>query len=93
MYKIFKYNLMENGEFVKEIKTNCPTKILSVKVQNGLPVLYALVESGYENVNEIVYIKCLVTGEPTEELGSYKFLDTLMLNEDKFVFHIFGYVR
>lgn len=86
MRRIFKYELtMEDVCTVKSYNYFDP---LCVKVQNGKPVLYAIVDEETEPCNHRILI--YGTGfKVGPYLDSSKYIGTFMLNDDELVFHVF----
>ena len=63
-------------------------EILSVKVQNDIPVLYAIVEDSRESRSVGIVMKG--TGHPfNENVGVEDFVGTININQGNLMFHIF----
>lgn len=86
MRRIFKYEL--TVEDVQVIETFTLFEPLSVKVQKGTPVLYAIVDD--ETVPAKVRIRTYGTGFVVEPYTmQYEYVGTYLLNEGDLVFHVF----
>lgn len=87
--QIFKYPIEITDS--QEISMPIGSEILCVKVQYGKPVIYALVEKGFDE-KEKVPIGVFGTGHDIEEdecLGRNTYLGTFLLSNDSLVFHVF----
>ena len=85
MISIWKYPMeVEEFQFV-EMPVN--SMILSVQIQNGIPVIWAKVNTE-EKQTEKRKFKMVPTGGYIEEEKS-KFLETLQFNHGKFILHVF----
>ena len=90
METIWKYELEVTD--TQNIQMPKNAQILSVEMQSGTPVLYALVDT--DNNPEICLIEIFGTGhEIINDLGvRRKYLGTFMMRNDRLVFHVFkGY--
>ena len=87
MKTVYKYQL-EVTDF-QSINMPQGAKILNVKVKEGIPWLYAIVDSE-EKIIEARPIFTFGTGRPL--IGEYDFIDTYQFSGD-FVFHVFEGVK
>ena len=69
-------------------KVNLPmgAKILCIKVQNGIPCLWALIDKE-QTYDEAVTIRCAGTGHDIKDEVEY--IDTIMVAGGALVFHLF----
>ena len=81
--KIFKYPI-GLGSTILEIPE--PAKILSVQVQDGMAVLYALADEEEKMVRK--HITTIMTGQDADLFNS-EYIGTLMLDGGMFVLHAF----
>lgn len=72
-----------------EFEMSKDASILCVKMQNGIPTLWALIDLDAEKVQRKFYM--LPTGVQPESLDfeSMVYIDTVMHSMDSLVFHIF----
>ena len=87
MKKVWKYALKFGNEFV-----NMPrgSKILSVGVQGGHIVIYALVNPDPNEVEVARYVMVTPTGVgPSMEEFRTEFIGTVFLSNTELVFHVF----
>ena len=61
-------------------------KILCIKVQNGTPCLWALIDKD-ATYDELVTIRCAGTGHDIKE--DVEYIDTIMISGGALVFHFF----
>ncbi|ALA47907.1 hypothetical protein ABE137_12110 [Brevibacillus laterosporus] len=85
MKKIFKYPFESN----EIIYLPVGAKILSIKLQRGKPVIYAIVNTLVKGIEPYEFI-AVCTGEDADKIEDYKFIGTLMFgNNQTYVEHIF----
>ena len=86
MRRIFKYELtLEDVCMIESYNFFDP---LCVKVQNGKPVLYAIVDDETDKCKHRIEI--YGTGFKVDEyIDSSKYIGTFMLNDAELVFHVF----
>jgi len=85
MKTVYKYPLeIDDVQFISMPKGAKP---LCVKVQNGNPCLWALVNP-YEE-EESVMIRCAGTGHEINEEGELVYIDSLLMYGGDLVFHFF----
>ena len=89
MKVIYKYPLLLIDKQTVEIPVN--TKIINVKNQHGLLVLYGIVDLEYIDEKENVTIYVVGTGHHKEDnfFEKLEFLDTVMFQSGTLMFHIF----
>lgn len=85
MKTIYKYPL----EAVDAQRVTLPanSKLLCIKLQNGTPCLWALVDPN-ETYSEGIDIRCAGTGHNIEE-ENLEYIDTVLMYNDRLVFHFF----
>jgi hypothetical protein len=86
MKTIFKYSLEITDTQIIRIPKK--SKILSVQTQNGIPCIWALVETNEEPVDRKIAV--IGTGNPFW-LKEYDFLGTIQTRQGALVWHIFEY--
>lgn len=84
MKTIYKYQL-KIADY-QEIKMPCYAKILTVKLQNGIPNIWALVDPETSSLFTRK-IRMAGTGHPVEDDAEY--IGTILIHSDTLVFHIF----
>jgi len=87
--QIFKYSLQIADR--QEISMPVGANILCVKMQYGNPVLYAIVDKGFDEKENIV-IGVYGTGHDIKEnecTGYNQYLGTFLTANDSLVFHVF----
>jgi hypothetical protein len=85
--KIYKYSI----ESEKRQTLDCPkeSEVLSVQIQNGVPVLWALVDAGPNDARIAKKeIHVYATGETIEE-SNLNYIGTFQMREGRLVFHVF----
>lgn len=85
MITIHKYQLDINDTIV--VRTHTGARILSVQVQNGVPCIWALVDTNSEKVTRI--LQCRGTGHDCEGVIPDRFVGTFQLHGGALVFHLF----
>lgn len=86
MKTIWKYTLIATEE--QTINAPEGAQVLSVQVQYGVPVLWALVDP--EARKEAREIRMHGTGHPISDgLDGYTFIDTIQMAKGELVFHFF----
>ncbi len=83
MQTVFKYPLKIQDE--QQVKLPRGARLLRVMVQNGVPCLWAQVESGRDTEDRTIFIHG--TAHPVDPNGEY--LDSFMVNDGALVFHVF----
>ncbi len=86
MKTIYKYQLAVVDEQV--IPLPCTAEILSVGVQHGNPVLWAVVDPSHE-VSDGQKILICGTGNPMPVRGVDEFIGTFQLLDGNFIGHVF----
>ena len=86
MIKIFKYPLSLESKFTLDLPKE--SKILSVQVQNLVPVLWAFVDTDIHEKEPKIF-RCYYTGENIPDSDSLIYLDTMQLMGGTLVAHIF----
>lgn len=85
MNRIYKYTLSPDNEII-EIPSN---SILSCESQEDNIVVYAIINTE-DTENRKFEFKVIGTGIDIDvDISQYNFLDTVKMNNDKFVFHVF----
>ena len=82
--RIFKYGIIIRDEF--SISMPIGAEILSVKVQHGIPQLWAIVDD-HQADKESRTFKVYGTGHVAPESGT--FIDTFLMCDDDLVWHLF----
>ena len=85
MKRVYKYPLEIADE--QSVLLPCEAKPLCVKLQNGKPCLWALVDLNIQK-NEVRTVRCAGTGHDIED-GYDTYLGTIMLFDGQLVFHFF----
>ena len=87
MKTIYKYKL-EITDF-QNIQTFEGAKPLCVKLQNGEPFLWCLVETDAKQ--DVLTIRCAGTGHDlkVKRYSDVEYIDTVLMCRDAFVFHFF----
>lgn len=85
MKTIYKYPLEQRN--INEVEMPEGAEILSVQVQNEIPVLWAIVDT--ENPNEKRKIRIIGTGHEINACEMMIFIDTFQLPKLGLVFHVF----
>ena len=87
MKTIYKYQLLITDEQI--IQTYEGAKPLCVKLQNGVPCLWCLVET--EANPDIMTIRCAGTGHDlgVKRYDDVEYIDTILICGDSLVFHFF----
>ena len=83
MLTIWKYELKTTGRQVVEMPAD--PQILSVAVQNGIPCLWAMVDSERPRQGRVIRIHG--TGQRLAVI--HEFIGTFMLHDGALVFHVF----
>ena len=67
------------------------TKILTVQLQDGVPMLWAIVDTkgNYKTIG----IRTFGTGHEMDTNNKYKYIGTYLIRNDKFVGHVFEVVK
>ncbi len=83
--KIWKYPI---DTTIDEITIEMPegARILSFKVQRGIPTLWALIN--LDNKFEKRHFRIIGTGQSIEE-DNLKYIDSIQLAGEKYIFHLF----
>lgn len=89
MQKIFKYQLANHG--VRHIEMPIDAVILSVREQNNIACLWALVDTSKQLENRVFDI--YVTGEEITVPEQKRFIGTVLLNNGDFVVHVFEIIN
>lgn len=95
MKKIFKYPLdadydgmTARWEPCKAMELPCGAQILSVDIQNGKPVMWALVNPDAPMEKRKIYISN-TGGELPDDFGRRRFIGTLLFGGGRIVLHVF----
>lgn len=86
MKKIYKYTLKPTSEQTITIPSN--SRILSVEEQYSNIVVYALVDTTKEEIEDY-YFQIRGTGHDADYLEDYTFLGTVKLHDGQLMFHVF----
>lgn len=87
MKSVWKFKLDPSQNNIVEMPLG--TKILSIKCQREDIVIYGLVSLNEES-KEVYSLEIFGTGEPIPSyINSYEFLDTVNMNNDELIFHVF----
>jgi len=88
MKTIWKYQLaMTDNQIIKMPKG---AKILCAQIQNGIPQLWALVESDVPETDR--YIEIYGTGHKVNGLNERDYISTIQMQEGSLIFHVFEYL-
>lgn len=87
MITIYKYKIQVVDD--QTISIPLGAKLLTVQVQNGIPCLWALVDT--EQKHEDVFIEIVGTGNPVTGTDSREYISTFQLHGGRLVFHVFKY--
>ena len=82
--RIFKH-VIESSDSVLTIGWR--SRVLSAKNQRGKIVVYYA--ESFSQRKQQIRIKTFLTGEELPEISNMHFLDTILLNDDSFVVHVF----
>lgn len=85
-WRIWKFQLRVTD--VQEIEIPHSSKFLSVQLQNGVPMLWALCPTGYTKVKRRIYT--FGTGNPISIKDVGKFISTYQLHGGQLVWHVFA---
>ena len=83
--RVYKYPLEITDE--QSVSLPCEARPLCVKLQNGKPYLYALVDPSIQH-DEVRTVRCAGTGHDIED-GYDTYLGTILTPNYSFVFHFF----
>lgn len=90
MLKVYKYDVLLTDNF--EIEMPCGAQLLSFQVQNGEPVLWALVDPEARHMKR--YFRLAGTGHKIERApADLLFIGTVQLHGGALVFHLFEALR
>lgn len=89
MKRILKYSLHSEG--IYSVRMPEDGIILSCKLQNGHPCIWVLTENAI--VNTTRHFKAFMTGETIPEGVNMEYIETLLLNDDRYVIHLFEIKR
>jgi hypothetical protein len=87
MKTIWKYKLELKG--VQSIEVPQRSRPLSLKVQDNEPCVWILVPDTETDKKETITFTTFGTGQPNINVDNWFFLDTYLLNDGLFVFHVF----
>lgn len=74
---------------LQTVRLSCGSQLLTVDVQDGIPCLWAIVET--DAPERDVAIRCRTTGETFDDHGSYSHhLGTALLRNGEWVYHFFS---
>lgn len=89
MKTVWKYPIKMSDWF--DVEMPCGAEVVSVGVQNGQPVMWAIVDDSKERVN--VRFRLAGTGHPLQDVEEHKavfrFVGTVQLAGGNLVFHLF----
>lgn len=85
MNKIYKY-LVKPG--TNKIELPKHSTILTAKEQYENAYIWVEFNEAFENDTESRIIKAVMTGD-NSELGAYRYIDTVMLGDGRFVIHVY----
>ncbi len=85
MITIHKYEIPIEDSFVLELPVGA--RILSVQTQNGVPQLWAVVDSRAPKREQQFHLRG--TGYDCQGLGSLTYLATFQIHDGALVFHLF----
>ena len=87
--KIFKQQLPWYHGSMYRILTNIHGELVSIKVQQGKPVAYYTIDQQADVIWPIDIVAICTGQEIHIDLSKYKFIDTVMLDDDQYVVHYF----
>lgn len=85
MKTIYKYEISKYG--CRDIRMPKGAKILSTHLQHNEPVIWALVDTSEPTVSRSINVH--TTGSDVGEDDTSRFIGTLLLDDGKYVVHIF----
>lgn len=86
MKRVLKYTLQELGHQVVRLPEHA--KILCVKAQYNIPVIYAEVDIDVD-VENYTNIRIFGTGHTIPDSVKLEYIDTILVMEDQLVWHIY----
>ena len=88
MKTIYKYNLSFPIDTIQEVEMPYGAQIISAKNQKEQICIWAIIDEEEER-HEYRKFEICGTGTPIESKKEMKFIDTVLMSQGTFVFHVF----
>jgi hypothetical protein len=90
MKRVFKYTLQELGQ--QSVRLPEHAKILCVKAQHNIPVIYAEIDDSV-NFENYTTIRIFGTGHTIPDRLNLEYIDTILVMNEQLVWHIYKEVK